>query len=187
MAGHGAFNTNRKVFSETMCQNLEGQCCAVLLGAKCQLTSHATVHASACSNDAPCAAVFQFPNAPVTVLQLRAPTVSGCEEGFAIELAAWVKSAGFAEVVILAGADAAQRADRQMTGCERLPCPLSTAQFEALVRLCAGRYQVRVVGNSAPHVLLPKALSLGFAELELPVRTAPHLTLRRCAVLAVHV
>jgi len=56
---------------------------------------------SLCSN----AEVFQMKNKSVSLLQLRSPVNQGCEERFAQNFMSWLKSAGFVQLVLLAGAE----------------------------------------------------------------------------------
>ena len=60
------------------------------------------------ASDAPTGAVF--------LLQQRAPTVTGRQEAFAAELAAWAAAAAFARVLLVSSADAALRGDAQIGG-----------------------------------------------------------------------
>ncbi len=93
--------------------------------------------------------VFQLAGLGVSLLQLRSPAVSGCEEAFAKELASWVSASRFRSVLVLAGADAAMRVDRQLRG----------------------QRQVRLASNGLPCDLLEVSAACGIPTLELPVPT----------------
>lgn len=60
--------------------------------------------------------VYQAEGVPVTILQRRAPHLNGHSAAFASELIAWIKAAGFAQVLVVTGADAGYRSDAQLSG-----------------------------------------------------------------------
>jgi hypothetical protein len=66
------------------------------------------------------APVWEFAHSRTYALLLRRPALAGREVGLARDIAAWAAAAGFARVVLLAGADARTRSDEQLSGCVRV-------------------------------------------------------------------
>jgi hypothetical protein len=132
VAGIGAFDVDSTSVSEISTQNLEG----LLLGWTSAAVGRSLRQRFRC-------AVFQIPDTMVSVLQIRAPAVKGHEEAFVKDVVGWATAAGFAQVVVLAGADATMRSEAQLRGI-----------------------QLRLVDNAVsgtfPHDIVPR--------LEAPVR-----------------
>ncbi|KAJ3159725.1 Proteasome assembly chaperone 2 [Geranomyces michiganensis] len=64
-------------------------------------------------------------NPPIVAIQLRAPVTAKRGVEFSVQLHRWIEQAAFASVIVLAGADAGRRMDREIVGNQL--CALASA------------------------------------------------------------
>eukprot|EP00730_Choanoeca_flexa_P014894 TRINITY_DN6681_c0_g1_i3.p1 TRINITY_DN6681_c0_g1~~TRINITY_DN6681_c0_g1_i3.p1 ORF type:complete len:262 (+),score=45.69 TRINITY_DN6681_c0_g1_i3:71-856(+) len=85
-------------------------------------------------------AVYASANSSIAVLQLRSSIIPSQRNQYRTDLVGWAKSLGFERVLVLAGTDASQRIDQQLTGVQMrwvLPEDADLEPWSAAVAQCA--------------------------------------------------